>query len=527
MRRSVAVDSPRMPHSLAVFFASRPFFDARGAAHSGGRGVSGVFRLNAPRLDARFAHTGHARALALSPLTLSRFPLSQGTPTMADTAALSLTPAPQALPPPPTAYRWLVLVIVSLAMFGNYYVYDCLNPLEELLNKDLGIDAEQFGLLFSAYSLPNLAMLLVSGVFIDRVGAHRATAIFATICLVGAGLTAISGHYGYGMMLAGRCCFGLGAESLIVAVTAGIARWFKGKELSFAFGLNLTIARLGSFAADWSPRWAKGAFDTWQGPLLIALAFAAVSLVTAIAYWAIERHGSRRYDLGAAGETDKIEFKAILSFGRTYWFVVALCVTFYAAIFPFRSFAVKFFQTVHGTSLEGAGALNSSLILGSMIFTPLFGLLVDNVGRRATLMVVGTLLLVPNYLLLMNTSLTPWLPMVLMGVAFSLVPAVMWPAVAYLVPERNVGTALGVMTMFQQIGMMLVPWLIGRVNARHVTDAGADYMPMMLIFTGLVAVGIAFALLLWKSERGPNARGLETLTTRGNGAPQAETEKAA
>ncbi|MBQ4335161.1 MAG: hypothetical protein IJC63_07305, partial [Myxococcaceae bacterium] len=120
-----------------------------------------------------------------------------------------------------------------------------------------------------------------------------------------------------------------------------------------------------------------------------------------------------------------------------------------------------------------------------------------------------------------------WLPMVLMGVAFSLVPAVMWPAVAYLVPERNVGTALGVMTMFQQIGMMLVPWLIGRVNARHVTDAGADYMPMMLIFTGLVAVGVAFSLLLWKAERGPNARGLETLTTRGSEAPRTEAEKAA
>lgn len=432
-----------------------------------------------------------------------------------------------ALPPPPIAYRWLVLVIISLAMFGNYYVYDCLNPLEDIFLKDLGIDAEQFGLLFSAYSLPNLAMLLVSGVFIDRIGAHRATAIFAGICLVGAALTAISGHHGYGMMLAGRCCFGLGAESLIVAVTAGIARWFKGKELSFAFGINLTIARLGSFAADWSPKWAKSAFDSWQGPLLIALAFALLSLVTALAYWVIERHGSRKYDLGAAGETDKIEFKSIFAFGKTYWFVVALCVTFYSAIFPFRSFAVKFFQTVRGLSLEDAGALNSSLILGSMIFTPLFGLLVDRVGRRATLMVAGTILLIPNYLLLMNAQITPWLPMALMGIAFSLIPAVMWPAVAYLAPAKNIGTALGVMTMFQQIGMMLVPWVIGRVNARHVTAESANYLPMMLFFTALVAVGITFAFLLLKAERGPGARGLETITTRADGASPAGQDKVA
>lgn len=432
-----------------------------------------------------------------------------------------------ALPPPPTAYRWIVLVIISLAMFGNYYVYDCLNPLEAIFLKELGIDAEQFGLLFSAYSLPNLAMLLISGVFIDRIGAHKATAIFAGICLLGAALTAASGNYGYGMMLAGRCCFGLGAESLIVAVTAGIARWFKGKELSFAFGINLTIARLGSFAADWSPKWARPAFDSWQGPLLIALAFALISLISAVAYWALEHRGSQRYDLCKAGETDKIEFKAIFSFGKTYWFVVALCVTFYAAIFPFRSFAVKFFQTVRGLSLEDASQLNSSLILGSMIFTPLFGLLVDRVGRRATLMVAGTLLLIPNYLLLMNAHLTPWLPMALMGIAFSLIPAVMWPAVAYLAPERNIGTALGVMTMFQQIGMMLVPWVIGRVNARYATSEGANYLPMMLIFTGLVAIGIACAILLLKAERGPAARGLETITARQGGASPAGADRAA
>lgn len=431
------------------------------------------------------------------------------------------------LPPPPTAYRWLVLVIVSLAMFGNYYVYDCLNPLEDIFLRDLGIDAEQFGLLFSAYSLPNLAMLLVSGVFIDRIGAHRASAIFASLCLVGAVLTAVAGHYGYGLMLAGRCCFGLGAESLIVAVTAGIARWFKGRELSFAFGINLTIARLGSFAADWSPRWAKPAFDAWQGPLLIALAFAAVSLVAALAYWVLEARGSKRFDLGAAGQTDKIEWRSLFSFGRTFWFVVALCVTFYAAIFPFRSFAVKFFQTVRGLSLDDAGVLNSSLILGSMIFTPLFGLLVDRVGRRATLMVAGTILLLPNYFLLMAAPVTPWLPMALMGIAFSLIPAVMWPSVAYLAPARSVGTALGVMTMFQQIGMMLVPWAIGRVNARYVTAESADYLPMMSIFTALVAVGILFALLLLRAERGPAARGLETITARGDGASPAPTDTAA
>ncbi len=419
--------------------------------------------------------------------------------------------ASSALPEPPSAYRWLVLVVMSLAMFGNYYVYDCLNPLEDIFARDLGIDAEHFGLLFSAYSLPNLAMLLVSGFFIDRIGARKATTIFAAICLVGAILSAFAGNVGYWMMLVGRCCFGLGAESLIVAVTAGIARWFKGKELSFAFGINLTIARLGSMAADWSPKWASFAFEKgWQGPLLVAVVFALVSLVTAVAYWGLEERGLKKYSLGEADKAgEKIDFRSLLSFGKTYWLVVALCVTFYSAIFPFRSFSVKLFQTVHGMAKDDASALNSSLIFGSMIFTPLFGMLVDKIGRRATLMVAGTVLLVPNYLLLLQTGISPWIPMVLMGISFSLIPAVMWPSVAYLAPASKYGSALGIMTMCQQVGMMLVPWVVGKVNTHFVTDTSANYFPMMAIFTGLVAVGIVCAVLLLKCEKGPDARGLE------------------
>lgn len=440
-----------------------------------------------------------------------------------DSERLGASGGASALPAPPTAYRWLVLVVMSLAMFGNYYVYDCLNPLEDIFASELGIDSEKFGLLFSAYSFPNLAMLLVSGFFIDRIGARKATSIFAAICLLGAILSAVAGHVGYWMMLVGRCCFGLGAESLIVAVTAGIARWFKGKELSFAFGINLTIARLGSMAADWSPKWAAFAFEKgWQGPMLVAVAFAVVSLVTALAYWAMEENGMRKYALGEADKAgEKIDFKSMFSFGKTYWLVVAMCVTFYSAIFPFRSYSVKFFQTVHSLPKDDASVLNSSLIIGSMVFTPIFGLLVDRIGRRATLMVVGTILLVPNYFLLMNTALTPWVPMVLMGVSFSLIPAVMWPSVAYLAPAGKVGSALGIMTMCQQVGMMLVPWVVGKVNAAYVTETSTNYVPMMAIFTALVAVGILCAVLLLVCEKGPEGRGLEMPTPKASGEGQA------
>jgi MFS family permease len=163
--------------------------------------------------------------------------------------------APELRSQPPRALRWIVLVFISMAMFGNYYVYDCIGPLADVLKTQLGFSDSNIGLLNAIYSFPNIIMVLIGGFIIDRIGTRKSTLLFAAICLVGAGLTSISGQLE--IMAAGRLVFGLGAESLIVAVTTAIAKWFKGKELSFAFGVNLTIARIGSVAVENSPSWAS------------------------------------------------------------------------------------------------------------------------------------------------------------------------------------------------------------------------------------------------------------------------------
>ena len=150
-------------------------------------------------------------------------------------------------PEPPAAFRWIVLVVISLAMFGNYYIYDCVSPLADLLVKQLKFTDADIGLLQGIYSLPNIIMVLIGGLIIDRIGTKKANLIFAVLCMLGALITAMSSSLV--PMAIGRLVFGLGAESMIVGVTTTLARWFKGKELSFAFGLNLTIARFGSFAA--------------------------------------------------------------------------------------------------------------------------------------------------------------------------------------------------------------------------------------------------------------------------------------
>ena len=416
-------------------------------------------------------------------------------------------------PEPPRSYRWGVLLLISLAMFGNYYVYDSISPLADVLKAQLGFTDANIGWLNAIYSLPNILMVLVGGIIIDRIGTRRATLLFGVLCLLGAAITAASGTLP--VMATGRLVFGLGAESLIVAVTTAIAKWFRGRELSFALGgVNLTVARLGSFAALNAPSWAAAAYARWQWPLLISVAMATFCVTGAILYWLLESRAERRYDLGP-GSTDKVVWSDLFSFGRSYWLVVALCITFYSAIFPFQTFAVKYFMEAHGTSREQGGFLSSLLTLFAMIATPLFGLLVDRVGRRALFMMYGSLLLVPVYLLMAYTQVPLVVPMSAMGVAFALIPAVMWPAVAYLVEQPKLGTAYGLMTMIQNIGLAGFNLLIGWANDNwHASAANPDgYRPGMWMFSLLGFAGLLFAWLLRARETGGEAHGLETITT--------------
>jgi MFS family permease len=419
--------------------------------------------------------------------------------------------SPIAKSPPPPAYRWLVLVVISLAMFGNYYVYDAVSPIADLLKEQLAFSDRNIGLLNAIYSVPNVVMVLIGGVIIDRIGVKKATLVFGILCFAGAGVTAATGTLA--VMATGRLIFGLGAESLIVAVTTAVAKWFKGKELSFAFGVNLTITRLGSFAALNSPTWAKPAFDHWQTPLLISVAVGAFCVVGPLIYWVMENRAVERYEMGAAGATDKVVWADLFRFPTSYWYVVLLCITFYSAIFPFQTFAVKFFIEAHGTSREFGGFLSSLITLSAMVFTPIFGYVVDRLARRSLFMMFGSLLLVPVYLMMAYTSVPLLVPMAMMGIAFSLVPAVLWPSVAYLVEEAKLGTAYGLMTMIQNIGLAGFNFLIGWANdyASASPANPGGYGLGMWIFSVLGFLGFFFAWMLRRSETGPGAKGLETI----------------
>ncbi len=420
---------------------------------------------------------------------------------------------------PPASYRWAVLVFLSLAMAGNYYPYDAIAPVADLLGTQLGFTDEQIGSLYSVYSVAAVLVLLAGGYVIDRFGTRRSIFAFGVICLAAAALTALSADIR--VMLAGRFLLGVGAEPLIVAVTTALAKWFKGKELSFAFGVNLTIARLASVAADNSPTWARPLYSGWQPPLLLSAGVATLCVAGAAAYWFVENRAARRYTLGSQETTEKLVLRDLYQFDRSYWYIVGLCVVFYSAIFPFRAFAVLYFIEAHGASREFAGFLNSVLPLSAMFATPLFGLVADRIGRRSLLMAAGSLLLFPAFLVMGYTDVSLFVPIAMLGVSFSLIPAVMWPAVAYIIAERRLGSAYALMTLCQQLGVAAVPWLIGRTNdALGAGPANAEgYNGMIWILTALVSAGLVFSVLLWRAEHGPGAHGLETITSRSRSQP--------
>src|SRR6185295_4572539 len=201
----------------------------------------------------------------------------------------------------PTAiWRWVVLVAISVAMFGNYYTYDSIAPVADLLQRQLGFSDKQIGLLNTFYSVMPILVVLLGGIIIDRFGTRLATLVFSVICLVGAVLTAATPYFP--VLAFGRLVFGGGAEAMIVAITVAIGQWFVGRQLGFAFGVNLSIARAGSYLADMSPTWFKSFYDAgWQPPLMLAAAFSIIAVAGCLVYYFLERSAGRRFTLAKSG----------------------------------------------------------------------------------------------------------------------------------------------------------------------------------------------------------------------------------
>ena len=418
------------------------------------------------------------------------------------------------------ARRWWMLALLSLCIAGNYYAYDSIAPVADLLRSGRGFSQSQIGLLNAVFSLPNILLALAGGILIDRHGPARVALWTAALCCVGTVLTAIGEPFG--IMVVGRLLFGVGEETLLIALLAGLAQWFAAGGMAVAMASFFSLARVGSYAADISPRWAPVLYQRgWQPPLWLAAAITVASLAAAVVYAMVDRAASghavpgHAAPGGAVSASERVSWSDIKRFDRSYWYILALNVLFASVFFPFRStFAIEYFQDAKGLSLEAAGLVNSWVFFAAIFATPMFGLIADRVGHRALMMTLGTLLMPATFLVLGATHWSLAISTVLMGISFSVVPAVIWPATAMLVEPRRLGTAYGLVNVLQNVGLavcnMAAGWLNDRAGAGPDNPGGFD---AMLWFFGILGfVAFLFVALLWRRESGPLGHGLESRT---------------
>lgn len=425
--------------------------------------------------------------------------------------------------------RWGILVLVGLILSVNYYFYDAFSSLKSLLIKEFDFTNTHYGLFVSFYSIPNtfLLMAVLGGMILDKLGIRRTGFVFVFFMALGAVLTAYGttdyyrgGGIGFGfmtsflpryspelkMMLTGRFFYGLGAETSIVVVSKILVKWFRGKDLALAFGLKVGFGRMGTFLAlRLSPTLAQEGSDlttaVWFAAILVC-----IGLLTFMVYMLfdlridkeIEQDGRKKE------QEEKFHLRDILGIisNRAYLYILLLCVTFYAAVFPFVAYAPDFFFNKFGITTVESGKVTSLLPLGTMLFTPLFGYLVDRKGYSATAMIIGAATLLFVHLVFALTPLKPHFFLILLGVAFSLVPAAMWPSMVKLVQEKEIGTAYGLMYSVQNLGLWGIPILAGMILDRTNQGTGdaLNYTPTILMFAGLSLLGLLFGIMLKRED---------------------------
>lgn len=410
-------------------------------------------------------------------------------------------------------YRFTVLVVVCFVIYGSYFAYDSVGAIEDYLMEAMEIGQKDIGLMYSMYSWGAIFTLLAAGWLIDRIGTRRSSMLFSTAVTVGAVIVAWASSVG-GIHI-GRFVFGAGSEALIVAQSAILARWFKGKELALAFGASLTICRLGTmFSFNTEALIAERLGPS--GALWVAAGLCAVSVVANLIYFVMDRKAEPVLALEEKSAAERIVWSDIARFKVSYWHLTFLCLCFYSAIFPFTALSTNLFHEKWGLPLtvdidggfvaaafsnfrhmfSTAPGTTSILVFMSMVFAPFAGALIDRIGKRASLMIVGCLLMIPSYLALAYTHLSPAVVMTVLGAAFVLVPAALWPAVPLIVSRGRMGTAYGVMTLIQNVGLMLFPWLNGYLRERTET-----YDASMLMFALLGVAALVFAVLLRNEDR--------------------------
>lgn len=423
--------------------------------------------------------------------------------------------------------RWTALVIVSFVMMCGYFVTDVMSPLEDMLVKS-GWTSSEYGIFSGAYGYINvfLLMLFFGGLILDKMGI-RFTGIMSTALMLGGVIVkyyALSApfdpdHYIFGIhsqvfyASLGFSIFGMGCEIAGITVSKIIVKWFTGRSMALALGLQVAMARIGTaLALSQSPKIAEH-FGSPSASVLVGVAALLVGFIFYLVFCVMDAKDDR------SGEQCKLEAEEgfhfsdlkIIFCSRGFWLITILCLLFYSGVFPFLKFATKLMIYKYGVAPELAGYIPSVLPFGTILLTPVFGTLYDRVGRGATLMIIGSALLLLVHVLftlpILNYGWFAVLVMIILGVAFSLVPSAMWPSVPKIIPMKQLGSAYAIIFYIQNIGLSLVPVLIGYVidkYAQHRLPNGGisyDYTIPMAIFACFGFAAIIFAFWLLAEDR--------------------------
>lgn len=434
--------------------------------------------------------------------------------------------------------RWTVLVLVALMMFFAYMFVDVMSPLKSLVESKLGWSSGVFGkYAASEYILNVCGFLIIAGIILDKLGVRFSGILSAGLMVFGAALkfVAVSDWFegtsfchwldswwiempGSAKMASlGFMIFGCGCEMEGTNVSKILAKWFKGKEMALAMGLEMAIARLGVFAVMWIAPLISAKFGgSIMGPVGFCGALLMVGLINFIIFGVMDRKfDSQLVDAGLAtaekspeDEFHVSDLKAIFT-SKMFWIVSLLCVLYYSAIFPFQRYATNFLEETLSIGAAEAAKLFSCFPILAMVMTPLLGIFLDRKGKGASMLMIGSVIMIACHLsfaFLLPAFPQKWfalLLIVVLGVSFSLVPAALWPSVPKIIDEKILGSAYCLIFWVQNIGLCLVPMLIGSLR-----ESTGSYLVPMVVFSSFGVLAFILSLCL-KAEDRKKGYGLE------------------
>lgn len=434
--------------------------------------------------------------------------------------------------------RWGVLALVAFTMLCGYFITDLMAPLQDLLQSPvmsggLGWSGDDYGTFTSAYGWFNVffLMLIFGGIILDKMGV-RFTGVMATCIMLigvfikwfgvshnfdGATVTIFGSEWGYPLLIAslGYALFGVGIEIAGITVSKIIVKWFKGKEMALAMGLEMACARIGTgLAIGITPLISRAFGNSISMPIFIGLILLCIGLLSFIVFVVMDK--KRDTEIAEAEDEEPEEpfrFKDILDIInlKGFWYIALLCVLFYSAVFPFLKYAPSLMINKFHIEPKLSGIIPALLPFGNILLTPFFGNLYDRKGKGATIMIIGAVMLVFIHFMFAIPMLNNWIValilILLLGIAFSLVPSAMWPSVPKIIPENKLGTAYALIFWVQNWGLMGVPLLIGKVLDKYCITAMVEGKPTynytipMIIFTSFGVLALIIALLLKREDR--------------------------